>query len=136
MKHLLFIFVIVPFFCNAQHTLTIEAEGIQSSDGYIGVALYNADTSFLKKGKTCGGAFEPAKEGTTTITITDLPEGTYAVSLFHDKNGNKELDTNFIGIPKEPVAFSKAKMKMFGPPSFEDCSFQLTSDFEIKIPIK
>lgn len=135
MKNLLFIFVIVPFFCNAQHTLTIEAEGIQSSDGYIGVALYNADTSFLKKGKTCGGAFEPTKEGTTTITITDLPEGTYAVSLFHDKNGNKELDTNFIGIPKEPVAFSKAKMKMFGPPSFKDCSFHLSEDTEITIPL-
>jgi len=136
MKKLLFIFVIVPFFCEAQYTLTIEAEGIKSSEGYIGVAVYDVDTSFLKKGKTYRGAFESTKMGTTTITISDLPEGTYAVSIFHDKNGNKELDTNFIGIPKEPVAFSKAKMKMFGPPSFEECSFKLTSDFEIKIPIK
>ena len=30
-----------------------------------------------------------------------LPEGEYAISLFHDENENKELDTNFIGIPKE-----------------------------------
>lgn len=136
MKHLIYIFLMASFLGAAQHTLTIEAEGIQSSDGYIGVGVYNTEATFLKDGKTFSGTFEPTKKGKTKITIADLPEGIYAVSIFHDKNGNKELDTNFIGIPKEPVAFSKAKMKTFGPPSFEACSFQLISDLEIRIPIK
>lgn len=136
MKNLIFIFLLASLFGNAQHTLTIEAQGVKSSEGYIGVGVYNTDATFLKDGKTFAGTFEPTKEGTTTITISDLPEGTYAISIFHDKNGNKELDTNFMGIPKEPVAFSKAKMRTFGPPDFEECSFELTSNFEIEIPIK
>ena len=134
MRNLIFFFLLLPSFVASQYTLTIKAEGIQSSDGYIAVGVYNTDATFLKDGKTFAGVFEPSKERTTTITISDLEEGTYAVSIFHDKNGNKELDKNFMGIPKEPVAFSKAKMKTFGPPGFEECSFRLTSDYEIKIP--
>ena len=134
MRNLIFLFLLTPFFTIAQHSLTVEVDGIQSSDGYIAVGVYNTDSTFLKEGKTFAGVFEPTKEGATTIIIADLPAGTYAVSIFHDKNGNKELDTNFMGIPKEPVAFSKAKMKTFGPPGFEECSFKIDSDMEINIP--
>ncbi len=136
MRNLIFFFLLLPLLGSSQHTLTIEAEGIQSSDGYIAVGVYNTDVTFLKEEETFAGVFEPTKEGTTTITIHDLPDGTYAVSMFHDKNSNKKLDKNFMGIPKEPVAFSKAKMKTFGPPGFEECSFKLTADLEIKIPIE
>jgi uncharacterized protein (DUF2141 family) len=41
--------------------------------------------------------------------------------LFHDENGNQALDTNLLGIPKEDVAFSHAKMKAVDQPCFEDC---------------
>jgi uncharacterized protein (DUF2141 family) len=136
MRNLLFVLLITTFFGNAQHTLTIEADGIQSSDGYIGVGVYDTEKTFLKKEMTFAGAFAVTQKGKTLITIKDLPEGTYAISIFHDKNGNKVLDTNFIGIPMEPVAFSKAKMKTFGPPDFKACSFNLTSDYQINIPIK
>lgn len=133
-KQLIFILLLYSFSGSAQHTLTIEAEGIGSSEGFIAVGVYNTKDTFLKEGKTFTGTFEPSKEGTTEITITDLPKGIYAVSIFHDKNGNKVLDTNFIGIPKEPVAFYKGKMKTFGPPGFEECSFVVDSDTEIHIP--
>lgn len=135
-KRLLLILLLLSFCGGAQHTLTIEAEGITSSDGFIAVGVYNTDDTFLKEGKTFAGTFEPSKEGTTKITIPDLPEGTYAVSIFHDENGNKELDTNFIGIPKEPVAFYKGKMKTFGPPDFKECAFVVDSDTKIHIPFK
>jgi len=125
---------LLPFSIVAQHTLTVNVKGVKSSEGLVGVGVYNTEDAFLKDEVT--GVFSAAIEGATTITISDLPEGTYAVSVFHDKNSNKELDTNFIGIPKEPVAFSKAKMKTFGPPSFEECAFTMTSDFEITIPFK
>ena len=125
-----------PVFGLAQYTLTIDAEGLKSSDGLVAVAVYKTTDGFLKDEKACAGTFAMAKKGTTEIEIPDLPSGTYAVSIFHDKNGNKKLDTNFIGIPKEPVAFSKAKMKMFGPPKFKECSFLVNADMEISIPFK
>lgn len=135
MKKLIFL-LLLPFVTAAQHTLTIKAEGLKSSKGLVLAGIYNTADSFLKDGKTYAGTFEVATEGTTTISIPDLPDGTYAVSIFHDENGNKILDTNFMGIPKEPVAFSRAKMKTFGPPDFEECAFKLDSDVEINIPLK
>ena len=126
----------LPVIATSQNTLKIKATNIKTSDGNIGAAVYNTENGFLKPGKEFSGAFEKTIKGTTVITISDLPDGTYAVSIFHDKNGNKKLDTNMLGIPKEPVAFSNAKMKTFGPPDFEECAFQVDSDLEITIPFK
>ena len=54
-----------------------------------------------------------------------LPPGEYALSIFYDKNDNGELDTNFIGIPKEPVALSNNARPSFGPPKYKDAVFTL-----------
>jgi len=111
-------------------------DAVQSSDGYIAVGVYNDKQTFLKEGEAFTGVFVKAEEGVTRVEIPNLPNDDYAVCIFHDENGNKEMDTNFIGIPKEPLGFSIGKLKTFGPPSFAECSFEMTSDFEINIPIK
>lgn len=134
-KLFILLLIFMPLAAIAQNTLTIKAEGVRSSEGYIAVGVYADAADFLKKDKAFAGMFEVSNEGTTTIKIPNLPNGTYAVSIFHDENGNMELDTNFIGIPKESCAFSKAKMKTFGPPDFEDCTFEVLADTEIKISI-
>ena len=35
-----------------------------------------------------------------------LPEGEYVISIYQDLNANGKLDTNLVGIPKEPVGIS------------------------------
>ena len=77
----------------------------------------------------------PASKGQTLVVFDDLPEGTYAVALYHDSNSNAKLDKNFLGIPKEKVAFSHAKMRTFGPPDFKDCAFKLKEDTRLKITL-
>lgn len=132
---ILFFVLTFPFLASSQNTLTIVVEGVASSEGYIAVGLYADADSFLEEGKAFAGVFAQAEEGTTRIELSDLPNNEYAVCIFHDENGNKEMDTNFIGIPKEPLGFSIGKLKTFGPPNFEECSFVMTSDFKIKIPL-
>lgn len=44
----------------------------------------------------------------------DLPAGEYLFSFYHDINNNGKLDTNFLGIPKEPFGFSNYSGS--GPP--------------------
>ena len=63
-----------------------------------------------------GGA-EPASFG-------DLPPGDYALMVFHDANGNGELDLNFMGIPREPLGFSN-RYRSKGPPVFSSASFSV-----------
>lgn len=60
--------------------------------------------------------------------LEGLPEGAYAVSLYHDENGNGRLDTNEMRIPIEPWGFSNDAIGLFGPASFEDARFTLPAE--------
>ncbi|MEM1258690.1 MAG: DUF2141 domain-containing protein [Bacteroidota bacterium] len=119
----------------AQHEIIVEVSNVPGSKGKISVALYDTEDSFLKFEEVYASASSMAKTGKTNVLLEDIPDGNYAIALFYDKNGNDKLDTNWIGIPKEKVAFSNAKMKLFGPPSFEECSFNLQKDTMISISL-
>ncbi|MGB1242482.1 MAG: DUF2141 domain-containing protein, partial [Chitinophagales bacterium] len=49
-----------------------------------------------------------------------------AVSVYHDENENWELDRNWIRIPKEMFGFSNNAKAKFSPPSFEECSVDIS----------
>jgi len=128
--------ILISYSSFSQHTLHLTIMGVDSSEGYVCVALYTDDASFLKFDKVFKATSEKAKKDDTHLEINDIPNGKYAIAVFHDKNGNKELDTNFLGIPKETVAFSNAKMKTFGPPKFEECAFKVASNSTLTIQIE
>ena len=50
-------------------------------------------------------------------TLDAITPGKYAILAFWDINNNNKLDRNFIGIPKEPTAFSN-DYRPKGPPNF------------------
>ena len=120
---------------SAQNTLSVKVEGVASDSGYIMLAVYDEADGFLKKGHALMGVRTKAVSGITELHIDDLPEGKYALAIYHDENGNEELDTNWLGIPKEPIGFSNSKMKAFGPPRFEDCAFLFKTDHQIQISL-
>lgn len=117
----------------AQHEIRLKVTGVTSDAGDILYAIYTDESSFLKFDKVFKAGSQKAVEGETNLHITDIPDGYYAIAIFHDENGNTKLDTNMLGIPKEEVAFSKGEMKMFGPPKFDECAFTLNSDMEMTI---
>ena len=125
---LLFVF---PFLGMSQYSLSVEVQGVKSSIGNINIAIYNRSQGFLKFEEVFKVDRIAAKEATTSFKIMDLPNGEYAVAIFHDENGNDKLDTNWLGIPKESVAFSNAKINTFGPPSYKECAFNLNKDLDI-----
>ena len=131
----LFLFLLFPVWLFSQHTLTVSVAGAESSKGSISVAVYDQEEGFLEFDKVFKGASTATEEGITKLVIEDLPEGEYALAVFHDENANNELDTNFMGVPKEDVGFSNAKMKTFGPPSFKECAFKVASDLTIKVEL-
>ena len=135
MKRLLFLIVLLPVVALSQNQIAIDVHDVPSSKGKISVAVYNTKEGFLKFDKVYKCDSIVAKKGITSIAITDIPEGEYALAIFHDENGNDKLDTNWLGIPKEKVAFSKAKMKTFGPPPFKDCAFKVAKDTKIAISL-
>jgi uncharacterized protein (DUF2141 family) len=56
-----------------------------------------------------------------------VPYGSYAVQAYHDENGNRRLDRNLLGAPSEPYGFSNDARRSFGPPSYKEAEFTLSS---------
>jgi uncharacterized protein (DUF2141 family) len=69
------------------------------------------------------------------IAFTDLRDGVYAVSMFHDENMNQKLDKNLVGLPKEGYGASNNLRKKMGPPTFEETRFQLSGAQSVEIKL-
>lgn len=123
-----------------QDTTTVTQEiqvtitDIDSDKGMLYIALYNSEDTFL--GKRYKSAISKIENGNVVVHFTDVPEGVYAVSVFHDENNNKKLDTNFMGIPKEDTGCSNNAKGFMGAPKWKDAKFELkgnTAVLEIKM---
>ena len=129
LKYLIICFIcFLAFYVSGQerlYDLIVRVENVKSKDGNLAVGLFKNPQSFLEE--AAFGKKQSISESTVTVKYQGLEKGTYAVSIFHDRNGNGELDANLFGIPKEPYAFSNNAKGMFGPPSFQDCQFEVSS---------
>ena len=131
----IFLFLLLPIIGFSQNTLSIQVNNVESAKGKVNVAVYDSDEAFLSFDQVLKSNSVVAHEGSVVLHIPDLPAGEYALAIFHDENDNGKLDTNWLGIPKEKVAFSHGKMKTFGPPKFKECAFMMSSDHEIHIDL-
>lgn len=119
-------------------TLDITVTSLESDEGVLVVALLDSAAQY-----DSGDVFHRSDDavsiraGQASVRFEDVPYGTYAVKIFHDENSNGELDTNFVGFPKEGFGFSNDAMGRFGPPSFEQAAFEVgASRVRIEITAK
>jgi uncharacterized protein (DUF2141 family) len=108
----------------AQHALEVVVKNVKTAEGTVRVAIFTNEDDFLKNAYQ--GKSVKASTGTVSVSFEGLPKGPYAISIFHDENDNGELDTNFMGIPKEGFAFGNNAMGTFGPPSFDRAKVEVT----------
>lgn len=103
-------------------TVEVRVSGV-SAKGKVSVAVCDKE-HFLKQ---CAyNASVPAQAGETSVSIKGVPPGTWAVTAYQDENSNGELDTNLLGIPKEPYGFSRDARNKFGPPGFDDAAIEVS----------
>ncbi|MFD0835469.1 DUF2141 domain-containing protein [Mariniflexile aquimaris] len=105
--------------------VTVTVSNLKSNKGKVFFALYNEESHFLKK--ELRGEISAIENNTCTITFKDVKNGIYAISLFHDENDNNIMDTNFLGIPKEPYGCSNNARGFMGPPKWADAKFQINN---------
>jgi uncharacterized protein (DUF2141 family) len=128
--------VVVAFACRCvtadelSGILMIEIVGLKQATGNVYIAVYDSDSTWLgdEAVLTKKLVIADAMDGDLVRTELQLPLGEYAVSAFHDQDGNGELNTNLIGMPKEPIAASNNALGKFGPPKFEDAKFTLGAE--------
>lgn len=120
------LFLLVTAVVNAQEegsTIEIEINNIDNSDGQMLIGLYNSEDSWLNK--PAKGMFGEITEGKSEVKFVGVPDGIYAISVFHDEDNNGELETNFFGIPSEDTGSSNDAPARFGPPKWEDAKFEV-----------
>lgn len=114
--------------------LKIIIKNVKGEEGMVRLALYNSDDQFMKN--EIKGIEVKSTGGEAVAVFKNVAPGTYAISVMHDANDNKELDSNFMGIPKEGFGFSNDAMGMFGPPDFKKASFEMLDKKELVINLK
>ena len=99
--------------------LEIRLQKINNTKGQILVGVFKHDSDFPDIQSAFVAKKLNPKIPKVTVLFEDLPEGRYAVAVFHDANLNGRLDKNFMGIPREGFGFSLDAAARFGPPAFK-----------------
>lgn len=107
------------------HAATAELrlclEGLRSTRGMLRLCLAREAAAFpdCKAGASVRRDMPIGAAPDHCFTLTALPPGPYAISLFHDENANARLDKT-MAIPREGFGFSRNPKIGFGPPRFDD----------------
>ncbi|MEM6253080.1 MAG: DUF2141 domain-containing protein [Cyanobacteria bacterium P01_D01_bin.156] len=114
--------------------LTVDISGVKEPEGQVCLNLFDRSAGFPSKREealqsVCLAATE------TIATFTDLSQGSYAVSVFHDANSDNEFNRNFVGMPTEGFGFSRNPDALTGPPDFGEAVF-LVAGTETRIEIE
>lgn len=104
--------------------LTVSVTGIQQAGGQLVVGLYASGEDW-DSGNAAAGQYVPVEGDGVSFTFADLPAGTYGIKLYHDVDGDGDMDTNLMGIPTEPFGFSNNARGRFGPASWDDAVFTI-----------
>jgi uncharacterized protein (DUF2141 family) len=70
----------------------------------------------------------PAQADGATCRFGGLQPGRYAVSIGHDLNGNRRVDTNFLGMPTEQWGVSNNARPTLRAPRYDEAVFTLPAD--------
>ena len=114
--------------CEGEGTreIDVQVRDLRSSDGLVTVELFNNDPDgFIKKSGRLERIRTVAAGNKAFVCFKAPGPGVYAIALYHDENGNKKFDKNFLGIPTEGFGFSNNPSFFFGPPDHADAAFEV-----------
>lgn len=116
-------------------SVLLVVEGIEDRKGGSLSAGIFTEEFFPETGKAAYERYESVEGAVMEIYFDKIPAGEYAAAVFHDLDNNGELRTNFLGLPREPIGFSRDARIRMGPPSYDDASFTVKPGETITLTI-
>ena len=110
---------------EASARIIVTIVGFESAAGQARVALWDSAEGYPTDGNYVVAVSVDIQGGTARLEFADIAAGDYALSVFHDQNDDGELDTGFMGRPKEPIGASNDARGRFGPPKYKDARFEV-----------
>jgi len=114
-------------------SLRVSVSQIAQVKGTVKWALYDNENAYEQRTPAVKSGSIPVTGDSLSWDVTGLPAGPYALAIYHDINNNGVLDLNFLGVPKEPYAFSGSSSSKWLPPSFAKAAVQVAKNTLIKI---
>jgi len=105
--------------------LTVTVSGIRNAAGLVSAGVFDSESSFAKPSEAVASFRTKAMQGSVSFTVHDLPPGRYAVTAYHDENGNGRLDFDPTGVPTEGYGVSRDARNPLAPPEFGKAAFEL-----------
>jgi len=123
--------IAAPVFAHATDdvaptTLTITVSNIQAMSGSLQIGVYHSESGWVA-GEAVNGAMVTVDDVNESVTIHGLEPGEYGLKMYHDVDGDGAMSTNLMGVPLEPFAFSNNAMGRFGPASWDDAMFTVST---------
>lgn len=115
-------------FAAQADNLSITVTNIAETKGQLMLSVVAGEAGFKDQEPPVAAFILPAITGSVTVSTDALGAGEYGIRMFHDENGNGEMDANMVGIPKEPYGFSNSAKGSFGPPKWEAVKFTINGD--------
>lgn len=122
---------------EAQKGIRVEIHHLRNNNGQVLLSLFKDPNGFPDVAeKAVFRVAVPIEARKAVYTFPSVPPGRYAVAVLHDENGDRKLNTNSLGLPKEGYGFSNNVAGAFGPPSFKRASFVHGAAAETSIKIR
>ena len=106
---------------------------MENTEGLIEIGLYNKASTFPSTSEQYRVQRVKVTAPTTTVIFNDIPIGVYGISIYHDKNKDKECNLNWIGYPTEGFCFSNNYKPFLSAPKFKDVQFIVKTNKTIQI---
>lgn len=110
---------------GADTAVRVVVTNVVKQDGVLLAGAYSSPETWLGAATVVSREIPVAgnvRDGAVTFEMA-LPPGRYALSVFQDLNGNRKLDTNFMGIPTEASGSSNDAPAKWSAPKFRDAVF-------------
>jgi uncharacterized protein (DUF2141 family) len=105
-----------PLSAQAQGgALVFQVDHVRDDTGHVRIDVCTQETFLREECPYFGSA--PAVKGVTTVTVPNVPAGTYAAQVYHDRNDDHKVNRSRpLGIPLEEIGFSNnAPVGVTGP---------------------
>jgi uncharacterized protein (DUF2141 family) len=124
---------------QATTTLTVVVNGIEHQKGELCIGIYSNEKGFpLSTKNVVKSACKPITGTSIKQQFSGMKPGNYAVAVVDDQNGDRQLNRDFFGIPKEGFGISNNPTVSIttGTPKFSKARFSLLKNTTVNIDMK
>lgn len=116
--------------------VVVRVTGLAASTGEVGCALFAPGPAFPMDASGARQHWTRADVDGVTCRFDDVPAGLWAVSVSHDLNGNRKVDTNMVGLPTEAWGVSRNARPTLRAPRFDEASFRVDAGASVTLDVK